>query len=118
MREILKVLENHISLTREERNDIKLIFNELIYNAIIHGNRLSEEKKVHVNVSVGEGFVSAGITDEGCGFNTTALTDSPVPDTMHEETGRGIRLATALADKLTYSCNGRQVFFLKKVGKA
>jgi serine/threonine-protein kinase RsbW len=116
VREILRSLDNYVSLNFEERNDLKLIFNELLFNAILHGNRSDSGKKVRITLAVGDSCIRATIMDEGDGFNTDVAIEQSNYTDGFKETGRGMKLVLALADEVVYSHNGRQVTFAKRVG--
>jgi serine/threonine-protein kinase RsbW len=103
--------------TLEERGDLKLIFSELLYNAIIHGNNSDPDKKVRISLQVVNGRqVNAGITDEGPGFDYQQTVSRDPVEGLYSETGRGIQIVNALADKLSFDSSGRRVMFEKRVG--
>lgn len=115
---IARVNEALPGQTPEERGDLRLIFNELLYNAILHGNKSDTCKSVHVWVQIGGGYVRASITDEGCGYNYQKVSEMARSDELqiYKETGRGIQLVLALADQVEFDRNGSQVTFMKRIG--
>lgn len=117
VREILTFLDEHIpGQTPEERSDLRLIFNELLLNAVIHGNASDTHKHVHVRLFLNRGLVRASIIDEGSGYDV-AETLSRKDDDLLRESGRGMQLVCALADQVTFGHGGRRVTFEKKIGK-
>jgi anti-sigma regulatory factor (Ser/Thr protein kinase) len=118
VREILEALrERFDNLTQEEHGDIKLVLNELMFNAVLHGNRADESKQVRVSLTTTKKLVSISIEDEGCGFDSEeALRNMRREDALRLETGRGMTLVNALADEVIYSDAGRKVTILKRIG--
>jgi serine/threonine-protein kinase RsbW len=118
VREVLACLnDKYGSLTLEEHGDIKLVLNELMFNAVLHGNRADESKQVSVSLSAAETLVSITIEDEGPGFDAeAAMLNMQREDSLRLETGRGLALANALADEVIYSREGRRVTFHKRIG--
>jgi serine/threonine-protein kinase RsbW len=118
VREVLACLgDRYGGLTQEEHGDIKLVLNELMFNAVLHGNRADESKRVSVSLNAAETLVSITIEDEGAGFDSDeALLNMQREDSLRLETGRGLALANALADEVSFSSEGRRVTFVKRIG--
>ena len=117
IREVLTSLDNRIPISAEERGDLKLIFHELLFNAVLHGNQSDTDKNVHIRLAVGSRFICASITDEGPGFNCkSCIEESEQPESIDKESGRGMKLVMSLADEVLYSANGKQVTFIKRIG--
>ena len=114
MRDILAYLDGQLPQSADDRWAFKLVFSELLFNAVIHGNRSDYTKMLHVKVSVQDSVVCARILDEGDGYAFKPPTDSAVD--WHKESGRGLKLVRALVDTLSFDCGGREVVFVKKVG--
>ena len=119
VRDILSYLEEHLpGQSQEERWEFKLIFNELLYNAVIHGNASDTAKRVRVRLSVDGGCVNASITDEGSGYDYQQIVDMARRNEMldcQRESGRGLRLVLALTDHIEFNSGGSSVTFHKKV---
>jgi serine/threonine-protein kinase RsbW len=116
IKEIFNTLDGRAVITPEERRDIRLIFNELLLNAVIHGNNSEIEKRVHIRLFVRDCSVCVSILDEGGGFNTAGVNQSANrEDIVYKESGRGMTLAIGLADEIVYSAGGRQVTFVKRL---
>lgn len=107
-------------LTADDTQDIKLILCELLYNAVIHGNKEDLKKKVTVSVDVTDNIVLIVITDEGSGFNYSDFImqksqNERCIENLFKESGRGIRLVMSLADKCSFNSSGNQISITKKV---
>lgn len=96
--------------------EFKLIYCELLFNAVIHGNKSDENKNVFLSINVDGNFVNSSVSDEGVGFdyNKTIL-NARSDESIFLETGRGIRLVKSLVDTLDFDMNGSTVKFCKKV---
>ena len=117
IKEVLTSLDMRLPISAEERSDLKLIFHELLFNAILHGNKSNTNKRVHIRLAIGNRFICASITDEGKGFNChKRLEESALEESIEKESGRGMRLVMSLADEVLYSANGKQVTFIKRIG--
>lgn len=95
--------------------ELKLIYSELLCNAVIHGNCYAENKNVSVLTKISEdGTIAAEIIDEGSGFDLESILLS---HSIFNEHGRGIFIAKSLSDEFTaYSHeNGNHIIFKKKV---
>lgn len=109
--------KNKPNLSDSEYFDLKLIYSELLCNAVIHGNKEEQEKKVSVKTQIlDDGTVSVEITDEGEGFD---LDNALLPQSILSEHGRGIFIARHLADEFTAHSyqNGNYITFKKKVSQ-
>ena len=103
------------SLTSEEQTDLRLVFSELLYNAVVHGNNNDITKIVHLKVEIEDGFIIGRITDEGKGFDYMELLEHMDDDRILDECGRGIRLVYSLTDKLMFNLAGNAIRFYKRV---
>ena len=120
VREILGFVEKHLpGLSEDEYGDLRLVFSELLYNAVIHGNHEDLRKKVAVGVEIKRDTVFASIMDEGRGFDIR----HDLSRVLHckdcqnlDESGRGIPLVYSLTDALDFNDRGNQIRFHKKVG--
>lgn len=116
--EIMDFLQAGISnLSRNDYCELKLIYSELLINAVIHGNKNNAEKQVHMYTEIlPDNTVVAQIADEGAGFDFSNL-GSPVncPLMEMEDHGRGICLVISLTDVFSFNEKGNEVVFRKKV---
>lgn len=106
--------------SKEDLYDIKLIFSELLFNAVIHGNQEDNTKNVTLQIFLQEdGSMTATISDEGSGFDYQSLLagiqKDGLSDGLFEESGRGICLVCALTDNVSFHNKGREIRIAKKV---
>ena len=96
--------------------ELRLIFSELLFNAVIHGNQSDRNKNVRFSVDVRKENVCAMISDDGEGYDYAEWIETlAVPDELYSEHGRGIRLVKALADAIEFNPEGNAILFCKKV---
>ncbi len=95
-----------------ESDNLMICLNEIIANAIEHGNRFHPEKKVTIDLTITSRYVLAAVEDEGEGFNWHEKTDKPVVLDNDEERGRGICMTGLVSGNLFYNRKGNRVTLL------
>lgn len=97
--------------------EIKVILNELLQNAIKHGNNGDSSKQVKVRTGIENSFVYFIVEDEGKGFEKNCYNNSE--DILNicdiKENGRGIIIVENLCDKVKYNTKGNKIVVLKKL---
>ncbi|MBS1524313.1 MAG: ATP-binding protein [Bacteroidetes bacterium] len=83
--------------------------NEIAINAIVHGNKLDESKKVIINAEVEPKRIVWTITDEGEGFDYDHLPDPTAEENLENLTGRGVFIVKQLADQCIFNAAGNEV---------
>ena len=107
---IINQVRQEFALSEETCNDIWVVLNEAVSNAIKHGNGFDKNKKVRLSAEIKEErYLCFTVSDEGNGFNPDAVPDPTSPERIHEPNGRGIYLMKKLAFRVTYSNNGSVV---------
>ncbi len=80
--------------------DIAISVSELVNNAMLHGNKSSDDKVVTVTINRGKGSVTVTITDEGGGFDPSGVPDPLADENLLQEVGRGLFIVKSLMDKV------------------
>lgn len=83
--------------------------NEVVINAIVHGNKNNPDKTVIVNADVDSKRAIWTITDEGEGFDYNALPDPTAEENLEKLTGRGVFIVKHLADQCIFNAKGNEV---------
>lgn len=111
------IRENVKNISLEDFYDLKLVFNELVINAVVHGNKNDRKKFVALRTEILDGnVIKAVIIDQGCGYNYREILYSQKSSAVsYDENGRGVRLAASLTDKMAFNDKGNEVKFTKKV---
>lgn len=107
--------------------ELRLILNELVLNAIKHGNKCDIGKSVKISVGMlKDHHVVLAVEDEGEGYDystvysCTGVTDCILDEDdifSMKETGRGMLLVKNLCDRIKFNKKGNRVIILKKVCK-
>jgi serine/threonine-protein kinase RsbW len=84
----------------DDLHKIAMSVRETMVNAVVHGNRYSAHKKVHVTVSNGPGRLEIRIADQGEGFELTEVPDPLNEENLLRNSGRGIFLMKAFMDEV------------------
>ena len=82
---------------------------EAANNAILHGNKLDENKIVYIIINKDEKTLKIRIDDEGEGFDYKNIPDPTAPENIENINGRGIFLMEKLSDAMEFSRNGATV---------
>lgn len=94
---------------RKLRLNFRVSLCEALSNAMIYGNGRDPAKRVRVEVFVEGGRLTARITDEGSGFDPSAIPDPTLPRNLRRTGGRGIFLMRELMDDVRYNARGNSV---------
>jgi serine/threonine-protein kinase RsbW len=102
--------------------ELRVILNEVLINAIRHGNGEDLCKVVKVDASIsGQGTVFIIVEDEGCGYDFNyicncrkPLQDIPDPSNIGEN-GRGIMIVRSLCDNVKVNARGNKIVLTKKI---
>ncbi len=109
----LETLIEHIAdkhnVSEDTFANMMTCLNEIAINAIVHGNKLDESKKVIVNAEVDAKRVVWTITDEGEGFDYDHLPDPTAEENLENLTGRGVFIVKQLADQCVFNTKGNEV---------
>jgi Anti-sigma regulatory factor (Ser/Thr protein kinase) len=111
---ILKWLEPR-KLSESELFDIRLCVEEVVRNAMTHGN--NDDKNLNVLVSywlAGESLIIE-VEDEGKGFDLGKVPDPTAGDNLEKGSGRGVYIVRKLIDKMEFNDKGNRVRLTKYV---
>jgi serine/threonine-protein kinase RsbW len=78
---------------------IGMAVREGMVNAVVHGNRYNDKKKVRFRVAHGAKQLAVTIADEGEGFDFEHLPDPLSPENLMATSGRGIFLIRSFMDE-------------------
>lgn len=112
----IRILESFVEklalehkLSPEQFANILVTVTEAVNNAIHHGNRLDERKKVLVHAEMHESGLAIVVEDEGCGFDYRKLPDPTADENLTQIGGRGVFLMFNLCDSVRFHENGCKV---------
>ena len=88
---------------------LELVLEEILTNAVKHGNNSDPSKMVRFNCKLNKSKVYVRVEDEGTGFDQHTLPDPRDPDNQLVASGRGVLLITHFATKVTWNERGNVV---------
>ncbi|HNX91206.1 MAG TPA: ATP-binding protein [Candidatus Omnitrophota bacterium] len=97
--------------------DIQISFEEALRNAMVHGNKSRDDKKVKIDTEIRDDEVIISVEDEGDGFDPSRLPDPTQGDNILREGGRGVYLIKHLMDNVKFELGGRRIVMSKKLKK-
>lgn len=106
---LIEQLATKYSISDDTFANMMTCLNEVFINAIVHGNKLQETKKVIVNAEVSSKRIVWTVTDEGSGFDNSKLPDPTAPENLENLTGRGVFIIKQLADQCIFNAAGNEV---------
>lgn len=92
-----------------KKNDVLLVLNEAVMNAIVHGNQNDPQKRITVQAHLNSQKLIFKVKDEGQGFDPSKLPDPLDPENLLKPGGRGVFLIHQYADEVHYSEKGNEV---------
>ncbi len=103
----------------DELHKIGMAVRECMVNAVVHGNRYNENKRVHLSVNTDAERLTIRIVDQGEGFDLMDLPDPLAEENLLRHSGRGIFLIRAFMDDLQIhraGTSGTEVILVKNRG--
>jgi serine/threonine-protein kinase RsbW len=115
--EIMSFIRTHIpDISEAHAFELKLVFNELLLNSVIHGNGLDVRRNVDIVLEIDRDQVSASVRDEGQGYDYAHMIRQMDSDNnWTAENGRGLKLVSGLTDQITFNAAGSAITFSKRV---
>ena len=102
--------------------ELKVILNEILINALEHGNQGRVDKYIKICAFVLDGrFVSIVVEDEGLGYNYPARLERSFSDVEADdicevmENGRGILIINSLCKKVRMNEKGNRIAVIKEL---
>jgi serine/threonine-protein kinase RsbW len=97
--EIVLKTARQLGFDEDDENAIAMAVREGVVNAVVHGNRYSAKKRVHLGLETAPGHIVITIGDEGEGFDLSSLPDPLAEENLMRQSGRGILLIQAFMDE-------------------
>jgi serine/threonine-protein kinase RsbW len=98
--EIAAGMAQIVGFDEDDLMKIGIAVREAVVNAIVHGNRYNEHKKVRFSVVKHSERLTVRVADEGEGFDFEHLPDPLAPENLMRASGRGIFLIRSFMDEL------------------
>lgn len=84
-------------------NNLVLAVNEAAVNAMVHGNKLSKDKKISIDVLIEDKLFQISIKDQGAGFRPESVPDPTNPENLFKESGRGLYIMKSCIHEMKYN---------------
>lgn len=112
---LVEKIGDSLNLSEDSFGNVLISVTEAINNAVVHGNKNDERKKIILEVLSNGDKVCYAIKDEGAGFDFMNLPDPTAPENIEKPNGRGVFLMKSLADEVVFEDNGSKVllYFVK-----
>lgn len=94
---------------RRLRLNFRVGLTEALSNAMLYGNARDPDKRVRVEITLGDRQITARITDQGTGFDPDTVPDPTTPENHTRPGGRGLFLMRKLLDDVHYNDRGNSV---------
>lgn len=107
-----------VGFDEEATHYMSVAVRESVVNAIKHGNKQDESKRVHVQFTLQERALEVQVKDQGKGFDIAEVADPLAPENLLKAYGRGIFFMRQFMDEVQHSFppkGGTVVRMLKRV---
>lgn len=118
---VLNAIMSEHFISEEILFEIKVVLNELVVNALCHGNNCEIEKATYVTFKlVNHNYLYISVKDEGCGFNQK-LDLNTLDDYIEAqnkslcEHGRGLIIVDRLCNRVKFNKCGNKVSIIKNL---
>lgn len=95
--------------SRKTRFRLQVVLSEALSNAIVRGNCEDREKWVEVRAELRPDVILVYVTDQGPGFDPSAVPEPIRPEQLDEATGRGLYLIRKLVDAVRFNEQGNSI---------
>ena len=121
--DLITCLQNNCrEIDDEAEFELRVIINEVLINAILHGNNEDATKSVRIDAGLTrEGNVFLIIEDEGLGYDFEEICRNHKSYVANPkdmlESGRGMKLVRGLCENVKVNKKGNKVTIIKKIEK-
>jgi anti-sigma regulatory factor (Ser/Thr protein kinase) len=81
-----------------DSNTFHLVFDEVLSNAIQHGNRNNPDKRIAVKITPLPDNLIITVKDEGAGFSPFSISDPRNTENINKNSGRGLFILQNIAE--------------------
>jgi serine/threonine-protein kinase RsbW len=107
MLEVVQTVLQHVAallgFDEEASHYMSVAVRESVVNAIKHGNRMDESKRVWVRFLMQPAGLEVEVRDEGQGFDPSSIPDPVAPENLLRVNGRGIFFMRSFMDEVSYA---------------
>lgn len=114
MDELVDLLIGRGWVLEDDRAWLYLCFDEVVVNAMLHGNEGDPRLEVTLTVRADDHRWVVTVADQGEGFSESAIPDPAQPESLMLEHGRGIRIMQEWLDDLSYYRGGSVAWLARR----
>jgi len=100
---VLAQVSTLVGFDEDAAHYLSVAVRESVVNAMKHGNKLDEAKRVEVSFTMRARELEVMIHDEGAGFDPDTVPDPLAPENLLKAYGRGIFFMRQFMDDVSYS---------------
>ena len=100
---VLAQLSALVGFDEDAAHYLSVAVRESVVNAMKHGNKLDEAKRIEVSFTMRARELEVMIHDEGAGFDPDTVPDPLAPENLLKAYGRGIFFMRQFMDDVSYS---------------
>jgi serine/threonine-protein kinase RsbW len=104
-----------IGLSESELADVAISVTEAVTNAVVHGNKNDQQKRVIVTLEIKEPEVVVWVKDQGEGFDPDSVPSPVEKDNILKKVGRGIFILKSLMDDVDFEFESEGGTLIKMV---
>lgn len=115
---VFESLSSDVGFDPDSSHWMSVAIRESVTNAVRHGNKLVQEKRVVICFEVAENEFTVSVQDEGEGFDPDAIPDPLAEENLLRASGRGLFFMKNFMDEVTYNFEpngGTRVTMVKRV---
>jgi len=101
----------------DQLSNVSVCADELLTNALIHGNALDEDKKISIQLMFDAEKFTMSFEDEGRGFDHRKLMAALSVEHVVPPTKRGLFIVKSLMDELSFNESGSKVTAVKYINE-
>ena len=95
--------------TKTTQFRLRVVLSEALTNAIVRGNAEDRTKWVDIRAELVPESIRVSVTDEGPGFDPSAVPEPLTPEQLDEANGRGLYLIRKLVDAVQFNERGNSI---------
>jgi serine/threonine-protein kinase RsbW len=100
---LVLAMAKRIGFGEDDENSISMAIRESMVNAVAHGNKYNNRKRVQLTIEGHPDRLVVTIADEGDGFDEAAVADPLAAENLLKQSGRGLLLMRAFMDECQHS---------------
>jgi serine/threonine-protein kinase RsbW len=100
---LVLAMAKRIGFNEDDENSISMAVRESMVNAVAHGNKYNNRKRVQLKIEGHSDRLVVVIADEGDGFDESAVADPLASENLLKQSGRGLLLMRAFMDECQHS---------------